>query len=122
MKGTGSYTDNWNEIALAIKAAAGWCCVRCGHPNDRASGHILTVHHLDGDKSNNLWYNTPALCQRCHLRIQGKVIMSRGWLLPHSEWFKPYVAGYYAHELGLCEDRAFVETWADALIELGREV
>jgi hypothetical protein len=58
---------------------------------------ILTVHHLDGDKRNCRWWNLAALCQRCHLQIQGKVRMDRRWPHEHSEWFKPYVAGYYAH-------------------------
>jgi hypothetical protein len=57
---------------------------------------ILTVHHLDGDKANCRWWNLAALCQRCHLEIQGKVIMERVYPHEHSEWFRPYVAGYYA--------------------------
>lgn len=61
-----------------------------------ARWRILTVHHLDGDKGNCRWWNLVALCQRCHLEIQGKVRMERRWLRPHSAWFRPYVAGYYA--------------------------
>lgn len=63
----------------------------------QARYRILTVHHLDGNKGNCRWWNLVALCQRCHLQIQGKVRMERRWLHEHSEWFKPYVAGYYAH-------------------------
>ena len=61
-----------------------------------ARWRILTVHHLDGDKANCRWWNLTALCQRCHLEIQGKVRMDRRWLHEHSRWFQPYVAGYYA--------------------------
>lgn len=61
-----------------------------------AQWRILTVHHLDGDKTNCEWWNIPPLCQRCHLTIQGKVKMEREWPWEHSDWFKPYVAGYYA--------------------------
>ena len=57
---------------------------------------ILTVHHLDGVKANCRWWNLAALCQRCHLTIQGKVKMGQAYLYEHSEWFRPYVAGYYA--------------------------
>jgi len=57
---------------------------------------VLTVHHLDGDKANCRWWNLPALCQVCHLSIQGRVEMGRRWMFEHSEWFKPYVAGSYA--------------------------
>lgn len=57
---------------------------------------ILTVHHLDGDKANCRWWNLASLCQRCHLYIQGKVVMERVYPHEHSEWFKPHAAGYYA--------------------------
>ena len=93
---TGAYPPEWPALAIAIKDAAGWCCVRCGHPHDPASGYTLTVHHLDLNKSNCRWWNLAPLCQRCHLRIQGRVWMDRPWMFGHSEWFKPYVAGFYA--------------------------
>jgi hypothetical protein len=61
-----------------------------------AHWRILTVHHLDEDKANCRWWNLVALCQRCHLRMQRAVVMDRPWLYEHSEWFKPYAAGFYA--------------------------
>lgn len=61
-----------------------------------AAWRILTVHHADGDKSNVRWWNLLSLCQRCHLEIQSKVVMERVYIHEHSEWFKPFVAGYYA--------------------------
>ena len=71
---TGEYPRNWGEIADAIKNFADWKCVRCGHPHDIESGH-MTVHHLDLNKSNCAWWNLAALCQKCHLTIQAKVVM-----------------------------------------------
>lgn len=70
-------------------------------PNGRAGiietrWRILTVHHLNGDKRNCRWWNLASLCQRCHLTIQGKVQMPRVYPFEHSEWFKPYAAGFYA--------------------------
>jgi hypothetical protein len=119
-----NYPDNWVEVALNVKNLAEWRCVRCGHPDDPAKckeagvrrgwlpcdeecrGHvvenvrtkqrILTVHHFDGDKSNCRWWNLGALCQVCHLEIQGRVKMAQRWPMPHTPWFRPYVAGYYA--------------------------
>ena len=80
---------------------------------------ILTVHHLDGDKRNCRWWNLAALCQRCHLTIQGKVVMDHRWLHEHSDWFKPYVAGYYAHcYLGEDLTRAECEARLDELLAL----
>jgi hypothetical protein len=61
-----------------------------------ARARILTVHHLDEDKANCRWWNLAALCQRCHLRMQRAVVMDRPWHYEHSEWFKPYAAGFYA--------------------------
>lgn len=57
---------------------------------------VLTVHHLDGYKHNVVWWNLVALCQVCHLHIQGKVDMSQQYALEHSSWFRPYGAGFYA--------------------------
>lgn len=82
---------------------------------------ILTVHHLDGDKANCRWWNLAALCQRCHLTIQGRVIMARVWPWEHTEWFRPYVAGYYAHVyLGENLTRAQVNARLDELLNLER--
>lgn len=91
------YPKNWKEIAERIKAKAGWRCERCTNPNDRATGHVLTVHHLDGNKSNCEDWNLAALCQRCHLAIQGRVKMDQLFfldILPVSGWFKPHYEGY----------------------------
>jgi hypothetical protein len=62
-----------------------------------ARWRVLTVHHLDGDKANSAWWNLAALCQRCHLEIQAKVVMDRVYPHEHTDWFKPHAAGYYAH-------------------------
>ena len=67
-----NYPANWQEIASAIKEWAEWNCENCGHPHDVAGGYVLTVHHIDGDTTNNNFNNLVALCQRCHLHIQAK--------------------------------------------------
>jgi hypothetical protein len=61
-----------------------------------AQWRILTVHHLTGAKADLRWWNLAALCQRCHLQIQGRVRMEQVYPHEHSDWFKPYAAGYYA--------------------------
>lgn len=121
-KSTGDYPPNWKQIANEVKDAADWQCVRCGHPHDPKAGYTLTVHHLDLNPANNVWYNLAALCQRCHLRIQAKVILHRPWYLPHSEWFKPFVAGYYAAQQGLPTDRETVLKRMDELLEMGQRL
>jgi len=117
-RGTGEYPPDWPEIAGRVKDASGWKCIRCGAPHGPPP-HVLTVHHLDGDKSNCAWWNLAALCQRCHLHIQAMVVMQRVWYLEHSEWFKPYVAGYVAATmLGLDLDRETATRHAGILIAL----
>ena len=91
------YPKNWQTIASRIKSKANWKCERCGHAHDKVSGHVLTVHHLDGDKANCEDWNLAALCQRCHLHIQNKIRMDQMFLselLDVSEWFKPHLSGY----------------------------
>lgn len=119
-RSTGSYPSNWQEIARGVKDEANWQCVRCNHIHDPKAGYTLTVHHLDMNPANNEWYNLAPLCQRCHLQIQSKVIMHRPWYLPHSEWFKPYVAGYYAHIHGLPDDKETVLARLDEYLALGQ--
>lgn len=117
------YPDNWKAIAVSIKEAAGWCCVRCDHVHDHPSWHVLTVHHIDGDKANCKWWNLAALCQRCHLSIQARVDPGMPYFLEHSDWFKPYAAGLYAWKY-LSEDltRTQVDERMDELLALERLV
>ena len=56
----------------------------------------MTVHHFDGNKANDEWWNLLALCQVCHLLIQGKVDPQIPFLFEHADWLKPSVAGFYA--------------------------
>jgi len=86
-----------------------------------ARWRILTVHHLTIDKADCRWWNLVALCQRCHLQIQGKVRMARVWPWEHSEWFKSYAAGWYAATyLGEELSRTQVEARMDELLSLER--
>jgi len=61
-----------------------------------ARWRVLTVHHLTGVKADCRPFNLCALCQRCHLEIQGRVNMEQLYVFEHSEWFKPYAAAWYA--------------------------
>lgn len=118
-----AYPENWPELAHQVKAAAGWRCIRCGHPHDPASHHTLTVHHLDRDPGNSSWWNLLALCQGCHLSVQARVHLARPWVMvEHSAWFRPYVAGWYAHRYaGLELTRPEVEARLGELLDLERQ-
>lgn len=115
------YPAEWPAIAIRVKNDAGWCCVRCGAAHSREGWRVLTVHHLDGDKANCRWWNLAALCQRCHLTIQGRVNMEQVYMLPHSSWFRPYVAGYYAFTLlGEEIDRAEAEVNVEQILRVAQ--
>lgn len=90
-------------------------------PNRRveARWRILTVHHFDGDKANDAWWNHLSLCQRCHLSFQTKVNPEIPFMFPHSDWLKPYVAGFYAKKyLGLDLTREQVAERLEELLKL----
>lgn len=88
------YFYSQNKISPATMMAA---------PNEarkpiivQAKWRILTVHHFDGDKANDRWWNHLPLCQKCHLQFQNKVDPNVPFFFEHSPWLKPYVAGFYA--------------------------
>ena len=116
----GTYPEHWPQLAEAVKRAAGGRCIRCGHHHSVRARRVLTVHHLDGDKANDAWWNLLALCQVCHLQVQAHVIPERPWMFEHTDWFKPYVAGFYAWQLGKNLSRAEVEANLDAWLNLGQ--
>lgn len=71
------YPPNWDELALAIKEAAGWACVGSpAYPDCRArhgelhpatgSKVVLTVAHLDHTPENIDPANLRCWCQKCH--------------------------------------------------------
>jgi hypothetical protein len=87
----------------------------------QARWRVLTVHHLTGEKADCRWWNLAALCQRCHLTIQGRVKMHQVYPWEHSDWFKPYAAGFYAVTyLGEDLSREQVEARQDELLALER--
>lgn len=113
------YIDEFPGIAGEVFAAAKG---KVPAPEISAKWRILTVHHLNGIKHDCRWWNLVALCQRCHLSIQGRVTMARVYPLEHSDWFKPYAAGWYASAY-LGEDLTREETIErlDELLALERQ-
>lgn len=68
-----AYPKNWPKISAMAKTRAGWKCEECGHPHDPEAGYCLTVHHKNGVKIDCRPENLAVLCQRCHLRRQGRL-------------------------------------------------
>ena len=68
------YPENWEKISLLIRTKALWKCQLCaakeGQPHPiTGSQVVLTVHHINGDPTDNRRLNLIALCQRCHNRL-----------------------------------------------------
>jgi hypothetical protein len=132
VKGAGEWSpcddDCTHEGPLRWLVNGEWCEDEVGEhwrvsDAREARWRILTVHHLNGMKSDCRWWNLVSLCQRCHLQIQGKVVMERVWPWPHSDWFRPYVAGWYAWSyLGQDLSREEVEARLDELLALELQV
>lgn len=89
------YDDDGRPTVEAMPDAEALAMLVVTRPVE-ARWRILTVHHLTGDKADCRWWNLAALCQRCHLTIQGRVNMAQVFPTEHTDWFKPYAAGYYA--------------------------
>lgn len=142
---SGAYADNWPEISIATRVEAGYRCVRCRHAFDSATGrplacddrcdvrrcrakriaerggsHNYGVHHFDGDKGNNAWWNRLALCNSCHLYVQASVIPERAFMFHHSSWLVPFVCGYYAHVAGLVITRGQAVAEPERYLRLGQ--
>jgi hypothetical protein len=47
--------------------------------------------------------------------------MEREWMFDHSEWFKPYAAGYYAKRMGLPTNHDYVIEHIDSLLHTSLE-
>lgn len=119
----GCYPAEWPQIARQTKDEAGNRCIRCKHPHDPEAGRTLTVHHLNGDKSDCRWHNLLALCQACHLSIQARVNPDQVWVMAeHTAWFRVYAAGLYASKyLGVELSREECEARIDELLQLERD-
>ena len=68
------YPENWKWLSKQIRQRNDGKCELCDAENGKphwktGSKVILTVHHIDSDKSNNSELNLISLCQRCHLRL-----------------------------------------------------
>lgn len=93
---TGEYHADGKARRMAAREAWGNICVRCKSPS--VPGKILTTHHFDGDKANDAWWNLMPLCQVCHLQVQAKVDPRIPFFFEHSDWAKPFIAGFYAQK------------------------
>jgi hypothetical protein len=109
----GVYPTDWKALAKIVKDEASWRCVRCQHEHCVPTGHVLTVHHFDGDKANCERWNLMALCQRCHLSVQGRVNPEIGLLTHPSVWAMPYIAGFYEAGRGVPSPSYDLAAWIE---------
>jgi hypothetical protein len=112
------YPPNWKtEIVPAVRKRSGDRCELCFAPNktivlrDQITGQwrtlripydkdlwrevkiVLTVHHIDGEKTNNKMVNLLHLCQRCHLRLDLERHLNKRMKIKYQYKFQAYRAG-----------------------------
>lgn len=77
------YPHDWEILSLQAREKAGWQCQACRkrcltpidwiwrkrQPRYRWAGDLLQVHHIDGDRGNNIPENWICLCSVCHLAV-----------------------------------------------------
>jgi len=67
------YPPDWKELRRQVLTRANNKCELCGKENyslsDKGTTVILTVHHIDNQKSRRNLINLIALCNKCHLRL-----------------------------------------------------
>lgn len=61
------YTEDWADISLRFRAAAGYRCSDCNVKLSHFK-RLLHTHHISGDKADNRPDNLKALCADCHRR------------------------------------------------------
>lgn len=95
------YHPRWKKISYFIrhyraKDKCEWCGVEnySYRKDESASKVVLTVAHIDHDKSNNSFFNLAALCQRCHLNHDRPYhiinrFLGRGWRKRQCSLFDP---------------------------------
>lgn len=69
------------------------CDIHCSH-GPAVKQRTLTVHHLDADKANCRLWNLIALCQVCHLQVQGKLKFDQTWMFEHKPWLEWHLDRY----------------------------
>ena len=71
------YPPDWDDIATAVKEAAGWKCekcrLQCRFPGEEFDTHkrTLTTAHINHIESDCRPENLIALCSACHLWYDG---------------------------------------------------
>ena len=58
-----NWTDGKSSYAARARKEYGEVCNRCGYNEYTA---ILEVHHIDGNRNNNVLENLEVLCPNCH--------------------------------------------------------
>ena len=65
-RGDTEYPSDFNgRLRERIRNRDGRRCTLC-YKSEAEEGHRISVHHIDGCKNNNSWYNLISVCRTCH--------------------------------------------------------
>ena len=66
------YPKYWKQLSDNLKRVNGRKCQMCGRKwiKGGTRKRVLTVHHINGDTTDNRLVNLIVLCAECHLRIE----------------------------------------------------
>jgi 5-methylcytosine-specific restriction endonuclease McrA len=68
------YTEDFEQISMNVKAARGYKCEKC---NLAPEIRYLHVHHINGQKHDNIATNLRVLCYGCHAAMPLHAHMKR---------------------------------------------
>lgn len=72
----GKFTKAIFKLKEKIRKRDDYICQECGktqEQNLKEIGRILSVHHIDGDDTNNIEENMISFCNVCHQKIERKI-------------------------------------------------
>ena len=82
------YSEDWGLISEKTKKERGYKCESCRLELNGTNKRFLHVHHIDGQKNNNLPTNLEILCTGCHAEEPMHSHMKN--LASYSEFLKKY--------------------------------
>jgi len=86
-KKTKTTVANWSRIVTLILKLCNNRCERCDHSNTFKGLGRISIHAIDGDKTNIKSSNYLALCQRCLATVIDRYDPKKPLFFSYSNWY-----------------------------------